>query len=424
MRLRRLSALLVASLAVFGQGWPASASADNVPQVEPRTLEAGDRARVSAHYCRPGKPVNLLVYRLVNAMGSLPVEVVLSLSSDDGRIPLPDAAGVFTWELAVPSDWPAGPYRLDVLCVLDWDASVPSFPSWIVIRGEYEDRFTDDEGSPHEAALNALFAWGILPDCLAQSAEKCAMPPLGVEPPACPSPRPGQSCVDGWMFRWEVAEYLLEAQFVFVEGVVRPFFAGVDVPFEEGGFDGVNTLAGLGIADGAGCDRPGSYCPFGRAKVGEAVDLLVRGWALDPADRASLLGLVAARAPATGDGCGIDEPTACLDDDLTIGQLASLIAEVLGIEDPAEISVCGLAEANAHAGGGRMVDLGMEPPYNPGWPTCPEETATTLATLTEPAAATGGASGAPAMVAVALLAGGLAVALVLVRRGRTSKRPD
>lgn len=117
------------------------------------------------------------------------------------------------------------------------------------LRAQSGDFFTDDDGSPFEAEINAIAAAGITTGC-----------------------NPGRFCPDEYLSRAEMASFVTRAFDLPASAV--DYFSDDDGNLHE---SGINALAAAGITTGCSAGR---FCPGGALTRGQMATFLVRalGW--------------------------------------------------------------------------------------------------------------------------------------------------
>ena len=129
---------------------------------------------------------------------------------------------------------------------------VRAFPG--LVTDDAKDRFGDDDGSVHEAAINALAAAGVISGC-----------------------GPGSFCPAEELTRAQMATMLARA-------LPGPGPDGEDYFSDDDGSvheAAINALAAAGVISGCG---PGSFCPADPIRRDHAAALLARALGLEPAE--------------------------------------------------------------------------------------------------------------------------------------------
>ena len=188
---------------------------------------------------------------------------------------------------------------------------------------ETDGYFSDDDGSVHEPALEALASQGVL---------------AGVE---CGE---GLICPSEPLKRWEMAVWLVRV----LDGaepstVDTPSFSDVDYDAWWAPF--VERLSEMGIT--VGCRRdPLQYCPYNPVTRAQMATFLKRAFDLEPAPSAGFIDVSGGSHAANIDalaaagitvGCSRDPLQYCPARSVNRGQMASFLARALGlVELPAE----------------------------------------------------------------------------------------
>ena len=184
--------------------------------------------------------------------------------------------------------------------------------------------FSDDDGSVHEAALEALAGEGVLAGTECGDALVCPDDPIK---------------------RWEMAVWLVRGlDGADPEASDTSYFDDVDA--DKWWAPHINRLFELGTA--TGCESsPAQYCPDDNVNRAQMATLMVRALGLDPArpvgfsdialsSHADDIDALAATGIATG--CGTDPLSYCPTDDVTRAGMATVLARALGLIDlPASV---------------------------------------------------------------------------------------
>ena len=198
--------------------------------------------------------------------------------------------------------------------------------------------FSDDDGSVHEPALDALAAQGVL---------------AGME---CGE---GLVCPGEPLKRWEMAVWLVRA----LDGaepapVATERFSDVDYDVWSAPF--VERLFDMGITVGCGRE-PRQYCPYRSVTRAQMATFLTRAFDLEPAGSAGFTDVIAGSHGANIDaltaagitaGCHREPLQYCPAGSVTRGQMASFLARALGlIELPAAVRFTTIDAGYGHACG-------------------------------------------------------------------------
>ena len=199
--------------------------------------------------------------------------------------------------------------------------------------------FTDDDGSVHEQALDALASRGVLDGTECGEGLICPAEPLK---------------------RWEMAVWLVRV----LDGADpgppgTPSFSDVDSDAWWAPF--VDRLMDLGVT--AGCRRdPLQYCPDGAMSRAQMATFLQKAFGLEPAasagftdvdgDDAHAAGIDALAASGITAGCSRSPLRYCPTDSVTRGQTASLLASALGLTgSPASLRFTAIDAGSDHTCG-------------------------------------------------------------------------
>ena len=127
-----------------------------------------------------------------------------------------------------------------------------------LVPGDASDYFSDDDGSTHETAINALAAAGVISGC-----------------------GPGSFCPDEELTRGQMTTMLARALPGPAPDDTEDYYSDDDDSAHEAA---VNVLTAKGIVSGCG---PGSFCPADPVRRDHAASVLVRALGLQPVPIAS-----------------------------------------------------------------------------------------------------------------------------------------
>ena len=216
-------------------------------------------------------------------------------------------------------------------------ASLAAAPASAAADEEAGGYFTDDDGSVHEPALDALAARGVL---------------AGIE---CGE---GLICPREPLKRWEMAVWLVRV----LEGadphpVVASRFVDVDAELWWAPF--VDRLFDLRVTVGCATE-PASFCPDNAVTRAQMATFLKRAFALEPApsggftdvdpDGSHAANIDALAAAGITVGCSRDPLRYCPDNSVTRAQMATFLARALGlIEVPPSTRYTAVDVGSSHA---------------------------------------------------------------------------
>ena len=216
-------------------------------------------------------------------------------------------------------------------------ASLGAAPASAAADEEADGYFTDDDGSVHELALDALAARGVL---------------AGIE---CGE---GLICPHEPLKRWEMAVWLVRV----LEGadphpVDASRFVDVDVELWWAPF--VERLFDLRVTVGCATE-PARFCPDNAVTRAQMATFLKRAFALEPApsagfadidpDGSHAANIDALAAAGITVGCGRDPLRYCPANSVTRAQMATFLARALGlIEVPPSIRYTAVGVGSGHA---------------------------------------------------------------------------
>ncbi|MPZ54093.1 MAG: hypothetical protein GEU79_15410 [Acidimicrobiia bacterium] len=296
--------LLVTLVAV-----PTVSAGGQVPEspeltIEPRRIDSGSPITASATFpeflCPQGTDVTARVSHIDGIVPHFGLESDFELRFDSpGDIPQIGDGGRFQSTLDIPRDAPAGRYQANLECLVSDDAIFASTVVYFVVEGEYFDAFDDDDGHQFESALNAAFAWGLLPDCLESEGDQSSAiglcrpfpndpygPGDGGDELACKPVRKRTICPDAPMKRWEAVEMLYGALFIWFDD--QAGMESFPYPRYPQGFpsdsltDGFAEMINRGLLYGCG---PGDACASDPAIRKQVASLLVRTFDLTTDDQ-------------------------------------------------------------------------------------------------------------------------------------------
>lgn len=315
-----------------------------VTHLVPAQGSVGDPATLYLNECRPDFTIDVLIDRQVRPISR---EWKHWPATEGSTLPPPDPDGLFAWETEIP-DRPAGLYSVVIRCEPpDTDAVLGSEPTMLVIEGEYEDAFRDDDRTSYEAAFNAAYAWGIIGPCAATDGlcNPPKIPPGSLNELGCKAETPYEVCPEVWMQRWELVEYIYRTLFPLPSrdspSFETAYTANLAPPF---GLVSMNALAALGIDEGCG---NGDFCGWHRVTRGQAAEMLARAFLdpdpvgppaafedLGPSLENELSALLGAGVLTNCDSAGV---RFCPDADLTRGEAMAWLVALRGIGDPDDL---------------------------------------------------------------------------------------